>query len=117
MGKCKYCGQDAGFLKSSHTECKMKHDEGLARLSQLFLKCFETKRDFYLETQTKNAIIQDSYLTSEEVTQSMCQALDGAVEGYLDDGIIDSQEGQMVARFMQFSGLPQNALIFLQRNS
>lgn len=110
MGKCKYCGQDAGFLKSSHAECKMRHDQGLARLSQLLLGCFERKRDFYLEVHSKDDIIKEAYLSSDEVAQTMRQALDTAVERYLDDGIIDSQEEQMVARFMQFSGLPQSVL-------
>ena len=31
MGKCKYCGQDAGLLKSKHPECAELHDNGAAR--------------------------------------------------------------------------------------
>ncbi len=29
MGKCKYCGTDAGFLSWSHRECRKKHKQGV----------------------------------------------------------------------------------------
>jgi Mrp family chromosome partitioning ATPase len=38
------------------------------------------------------------------------QLLDNAVESYLNDGIISDQEYRMVARFIQFSGVPQSTI-------
>ena len=29
MGKCKFCGRDAGFFSSQHSECVQKHSKGL----------------------------------------------------------------------------------------
>ena len=39
-----------------------------------------------------------------------CESFDAAIEKYLDDGIIDRDEELAVARFIQFTGLPQQVL-------
>lgn len=48
MGKCKYCGQDAGFFHSKHTECEQRHLSGVARIKSILAGCFQYKEDFYL---------------------------------------------------------------------
>lgn len=40
----------------------------------------------------------------------MCSAFDEAIEGYLNDGVINSEEEKIVARFIQYSGLSQTTL-------
>ena len=39
-----------------------------------------------------------------------CSAFDEAIDGYLNDGIVDSAEEKTVARFIQYSGLSQSFL-------
>ena len=34
MGKCKYCGEKAGFLSSYHKECESKYSNGKKDLIQ-----------------------------------------------------------------------------------
>ena len=41
MGKCKYCGQAAGFFSRSHKICEEKHDQGLAGLAGMLKKYFQ----------------------------------------------------------------------------
>jgi hypothetical protein len=33
MGKCKYCGKDAGFFRSKHDECEAKFRSGLLSIN------------------------------------------------------------------------------------
>lgn len=42
--------------------------------------------------------------------QAYCNVFDMAIDNYLNDGVIDAKENQTVARFMQFTGLPQSVL-------
>ncbi|EOA58475.1 hypothetical protein HMPREF1214_02047 [Bacteroides sp. HPS0048] len=110
MGKCKYCGQDAGFFHSKHEECEKKFNQGLASIRQIVENCFVTKEDFYLKEREINAIIQSSYIDNNALQQVYCSVFDGAIDNYLNDGIIETKENQTVARFMQFTGLPQAVL-------
>ncbi|MCY3885415.1 MAG: hypothetical protein OXG24_10945 [Gammaproteobacteria bacterium] len=42
MGDCSFCGEDAGFLRSSHSECRRTHREALRRIEQLVEQQTET---------------------------------------------------------------------------
>lgn len=110
MGKCKYCGRDAGFFSSKHEECEQNYQKGLSAIRQIITTCFIRKEDFYLKAADIKRICADSYIDEASFNKELRLAFDEAVEGYLDDGIIDSAEERMVARFVQFSELPQNFL-------
>ncbi|MDE5662717.1 MAG: hypothetical protein K2I37_01625 [Muribaculaceae bacterium] len=110
MGKCKYCGQDAGFFRSQHAECEQSHQNGIARIMAILAGCFERKEDFYLHQNELQAICREAFVTDDICRQIYCKAFDAAIEQYLDDGIIDNDEERTVARFMQFTGLPQHQL-------
>ena len=110
MGKCKYCRQDAGLLKSKHPECAELHDNGAARLGSVLASCFERKEDFYLHAGEIESICRASYISETERNEIYCRVFDESVNRYLDDGIIDGDEERTVARFVQFSGLPQQRL-------
>ncbi len=110
MGKCKYCGQEAGFFHSKHEECERKFNQGLASIKQIIGNCFINKEDFYLKEREINAIVQNSYIDRSALQQAYCNAFDMAIDNYLNDGVIDTKENQTVARFMQFTGLPQSVL-------
>ena len=110
MGKCKYCNQDAGFFHSKHEECERNFNQGLASIKQIINNCFVNKDDFYLKEREINAIVKNSYIDGNALQQVYCNAFDIAIDNYLNDGVIDIKENQTVARFMQFTGLPQSVL-------
>lgn len=110
MGECKYCHRDAGWLSSAHDECKDKHNQGLRTLKQRLLSCFNSKIDFYTQANELNRIMADSYITGTSKEEIFTQVLDEAIEGYLNDGVMSPDEKSMVARFIQFSSIPQAVL-------
>lgn len=110
MSKCKYCGKDVGWFKSCHSECEQKHITGMQQVRERLLYCFMTKRDFYLEEVEINRLIESSFIYGTCKETLFVDSLDSAVKNYLNDGIIDETEKWTVARFIQFSGLPQSVL-------
>ena len=110
MGKCKYCGQDSGFFHSSHEACERKYNQGLVQISQICAGCFSSKEDFYLKDRDIKRIISDSYIDNASLEKEYLTLFDNAVNQYLNDGVIDNLEEKTLARFIQFSGLPQATL-------
>jgi len=110
MGKCKYCGQDSGFFHSSHEACERKYNQGLVQISQICAGCFSSKEDFYLKDRDIKRIISDSYIDNASLEKEYLILFDNAVNQYLNDGVIDNLEEKTLARFIQFSGLPQATL-------
>ena len=62
MGKCKYCGLDAGFFHNHHEECERKYKQGLVEISRICSGCFSSKEDFYLKDKDIKNIIGDSHI-------------------------------------------------------
>lgn len=110
MGKCKYCGKDAGWFSSCHSECEHKYVEGVSTLKRILHECFTSKKDFYLCANEVKAIQQASFIEGKRKEEVYVDVLDQAMDNYLNDGIIDTAEKQTIARFMQFSELPQTVL-------
>ena len=92
MGKCLYCGQDAGFFRNKHNECEAKHLKGLSFIKQIIIDCFTHKEDFYLKDSEIRKIVQDSHINKTSLDNMFCSAFDEAIDGYLNDGIVDSAE-------------------------
>ena len=110
MGKCKYCGQEAGLFHSKHPECEQQHINGIARIKGILANCFQHKEDFYLYQNEIKRLSNDSHINQECMQNIYQESFDSAIDRCLDDGVIDDEEERSVARFMQFTGLPQNIL-------
>jgi hypothetical protein len=110
MSDCIFCGKDAGFLKSKHSECETKHLNGCSALKNLLLNSFVNGIDFYTIDKKIKSIALDSYINSEILNQIYLNAFDEAILQYLNDGIIADVEKKTVARFQQYTGLPQQVL-------
>lgn len=110
MGKCKYCGGDAGFLRSKHDECERRFNQGLVEINQIVSGCFMAKNDFYLKDAEIKKITQENHIDDMSLKHELCKVFDNAIELYLNDGVIDSAEERTVARFIQYSGLSQDVL-------
>lgn len=110
MGACKFCGQSAGLFRSKHEECEQLHLGGVARIKSILTDCFQNKEDFYLHQVEINKICQDSFISDDDARAIYCETFDEAIERYLNDGVIDQSEERTVARFMQFTNLPQQVL-------
>ncbi|MFA6609115.1 MAG: hypothetical protein WCT07_04400, partial [Candidatus Paceibacterota bacterium] len=110
MGDCIYCNKDAGFLRSKHSDCETKHINGCNSLKSLLMNAFTNGTDFYTIDNQIKIILSDSYINSEKLKQIYLKAFDDAISNYLNDGVISDTEKKTVARFQQFTNLPQQVL-------
>lgn len=110
MGDCVYCSKDAGFLKSKHSDCETKYTNGCSALKSLLMNAFVNGIDFYTIDKQIQTILSDSYINSEKLKQIYLNAFDEAILNYLHDGVISNIEKKTVARFQQYTGLPQQVL-------
>jgi len=110
MAQCKYCKADAGFLKSKHSECEKKHNEGCQSLISLLLHAFRSHTDFYLLDNQIKMTVASTYISDDIKQKIYLNVFDKAVEEYFNDGVISEDESKTVARFQQYTALPQQIL-------
>jgi hypothetical protein len=71
-----------------------------------FVNCI----DFYTIDKQIKSIAFDSYINSEKLNQIYLNTFDDAILRYLNDGTIADVEKKTVARFQQYTNLPQQVL-------
>ena len=76
MGKCKYCGLDAGFFSHSHKECEEKHANGIVSLENGL-------RSYFSDTINLNNLMSlvsklkiDNYIDNSDIASSSVKCID-----------------------------------------
>lgn len=110
MGVCKYCHKDAGWFNSKHSVCEEKNNHGKKEIKAIIRNSFDSKEDFFLHKRQIDNIIDTSFIAQDTLVIIYRELLDEAVTRFLNDGIIDKQEEACIARFIQFTGIPQSTL-------
>ena len=105
MGICKYCGQDAGFLRHAHPQCEARYQEQLhrheaatAEAASLVASFAEKQIDHpSLVAKLRDMEAQHS-IAPNEMHQIFIRGWERAVDELLANGIITAdQEAQLVA--------------------
>ena len=78
MGTCKFCGKDAGWFSSSHTECKEKNLEGQNDLRIVINSYFNQKATMMDVYRTKKRLMVDAYLSEEDI----CNVAEAEIRQY-----------------------------------
>ncbi|MDA8189578.1 MAG: hypothetical protein M0T85_15675 [Dehalococcoidales bacterium] len=99
MGRCSYCGKDAGFLRSAHGECKKKHEAAaqslIAMASQAIIGGDDpTAVDAPIHKTALSGWVQDA-----ELQQLLVSAWETAVEQLLTAGILTADKETVLTRF------------------
>lgn len=79
MGKCKYCGKDAGFFRSVHEACEKAHEQSLQQLSQSLNDYFSQGSDL----QSVQAAIQSGKSNAYLADDDIVDAIQTAIEKYI----------------------------------
>lgn len=110
MGECKYCHKDAGWFSSKHSDCEEKYKSGVSELKAIIRDDFEKREDFFLHKNEIDRICANSFIEQSSLLSIYRELLEDAINNYLNDNIIDKKEEWNIARFIQFTGFPQNLL-------
>jgi hypothetical protein len=99
MSDCIYCGQSAGFLKSKHQVCEMNHQSGSLQIIESIKNAIMSNSDYYkLENDVKN-IVSKSFIKPLELNDLYTKGFDIAVDFFLNDGIIKTDEELKIYKF------------------
>lgn len=110
MGRCKYCGEPAGFLHGRHKQCHVKYREGAKQLVSLLQRCFG-----------EPALMETLGATIKEIT-TRCRISDSAirsivppvwrklVERAFEDKVVTQIEENCLTAIAQECGLGQQEL-------
>jgi len=109
MSKCKYCGQEAGFLHTSHSECHAKHDQAVASIKERSKDAIENSKLDGLET-TVRGLVQEGWVTADERRDALVSAWESALDDFLEDGVLSTGEESHLATFAGNLGLTQEDL-------
>lgn len=110
MSKCKYCGEDAGFLKFKHQECENKYKVGVDKVKTEIINVFnETGFLAKLERYIAESI-EHSFMTRQESRELLINGWTNAVENYLLDGLLDESEEKRLVEFQNKFNLSKEEL-------
>ncbi|MCY3720565.1 MAG: hypothetical protein OXG07_13550 [Anaerolineaceae bacterium] len=92
MGRCRYCGEDAGLLRREHRDCRIAHGQGRERINALVLKA---TRDGQVNEGLRREIgdiARESHIAAGDLRDLVSAGWSAAVEHALDDHVITGQE-------------------------
>ena len=75
MGKCIFCGENAGLFKKEHVECRQKHEEGEKAVWALALKSTEQPESLTSAVQEVEKISASAWLPRDRLKQLPCGGL------------------------------------------
>lgn len=110
MGNCIYCGQKAGFLKSKHKDCESNYFDGKNKIIENICTAITNNSDFdNLENKIKE-ITEKCYVKPDEIIDLYVKGFDKAVESFLDDSILTTEEEDRISKFKTHYNFEQNVI-------
>lgn len=111
MGRCIYCGREAGFLRKKHPECEKKHFEGRSQIYHMAEDAI-LKSDVDLKA-LKEQIYQvaaDSFVDPTLLQKLLGEAWEWGVMKALEDDLLTEAEEEMLEKFREQFDLSQESL-------
>lgn len=117
MGECKYCGEQAGFLRQKHKECEIAHqlkqeriNEGKEKIISIIQSEITGNGDWVSLGSEIERIEEEYGIDATDRRAILVKAWEGSVELFLEDGILDEIEEKKLFGFMKKYGLNQDDL-------
>ena len=75
MGNCKYCGQSAGWFRSKHEACEVKHTQGVKDFRAVLNAYFAGRVSSAEILRAKQRQTANAFLSQEDVCEASAQAI------------------------------------------
>ena len=100
MGMCRYCGENAGFLRSQHGECGERHDEGVRQMTSLAADV-AVAQDFSRQAlhESLEAIARVARADRQTVLAAVGDGWAQAVDAAMSDGLLNYEEERRLNTF------------------
>lgn len=117
MGNCKYCGKPAGLLRSKHAECEEENRKREYAIQNSSTQIISTALAAIKGTDLLSAldakiaeIEQNNHLSTAQRKPLLIRAWEQAVDGFLEDGVLDTEEERRLVEFRDHFGFSQEDL-------
>lgn len=110
MGKCTYCGANAGILKSQHSECKQRNLDGWSRMVTLATNAVVKDETIDDLPATLLDVARSSYIPESETRRAMIAGWGQALDHFLDDSVLSESEQERLLAVANGLGLSQEEL-------
>lgn len=101
MGKCKFCGESAGFLKSSHKACKQKNESAKKEVVKRTITAITTSAEVSELLTELQRIKREGHLSEADLSQNLAKALSESVEEFLADHHLSLEEETTLDAFTE----------------
>ena len=110
MGACRYCGQNAGFLRKQHGECRDRHRAGIEEMVDLVAQSAgaATFNEAALR-QTLNAIAARAHAGGDDVNAALATGWTRGISHAMADGIMTRDEETRLREFRDRMALEGNS--------
>ena len=100
MGKCRYCGQNAGFLRFKHGQCEARYRAGMDQMTSLVSQAAGTPdfREAALR-QTLSSIAAQAYASEDDINTALSRGWTQGVSEAMADGVLTRQEEESLRNF------------------
>jgi hypothetical protein len=110
MGSCQYCNTPAGLFRKKHSECEAAHIAAKKRIVAATVECIHSTSSYATFMSRIDMISQDGFINDITRRDMIIAGWEQVVDSYLEDGLLDQQEEESLAAFMESSGFSQEML-------
>lgn len=107
MADCKFCGQSAGLLRSQHKECASLHTQSQDNVRQVVAQCIQSGGDAKHIASSVLPLTRQGLIPADEINDLLVDGWAMAVDAFLDDGLLSSDEEFRLMDFVQKTGIGQ----------
>ena len=106
MATCRYCNQNAGFLRKQHGQCRDLHTSGYQEMVQLAAQAASART---FSEAALRAIAQRSRATDLDIEQALEDGFAWGIAQALTDGIMTRDEEERLRAFRDHPAFRDNA--------
>jgi hypothetical protein len=110
VGTCFYCGQPAGFLRTKHTECIQRHEEGKREIVALITSSLSPSTSAVSVPDEVKKIGEKSFISEAERQVLVMEGWVTVVERSLQDGVLSEDEEKRLNHLADLMSLSQHEL-------
>ena len=105
MGKCTFCGQSAGLLRSQHKECAALNAQSQDKVRQAVAQCIQTGGDASCITSSVLTLARQGFVPAKSLNDLLVDGWAIAMETFLEDGLLSPDEEARLMDFIQKTGI------------
>lgn len=110
MGKCTFCGEPAGILRTSHKECRQRHEQGESEIISLVSRSGLEMEDLNNLQSSIEQVAENSYIDQQTLYALIVNGWEKAVDAAFEDGVLTEQEENALSELQQHFSLSEQSL-------